>query len=71
MTNVCEYLLFTLCFIGWYAQGQLSIVNITAVLQALIAGRSLDFFLYGPMTSILWGAVIVTSFIWGRGTFCG
>ncbi|MGH8846059.1 MAG: 4Fe-4S binding protein [Polaromonas sp.] len=65
------YLLFTLCFIGWYAQGQLSIVNITAVLQALIAGRSLDFFLYDPMTVILWGAVIVSSFLWGRGTFCG
>jgi NosR/NirI family nitrous oxide reductase transcriptional regulator len=65
------YLVFTLGFIGWYAQGQLSIVNITALVQALIARRSLDFFLYDPMTVILWGAVLASVFIWGRGTFCG
>lgn len=65
------YLLFTLCFIGWYAQGQLSIVNLTALLQAAIAGRSLGFFFYDPMTVLLWGFVVVTFFIWGRGTFCG
>ena len=65
------YLLFTLCFIGWYAQGQLSIVNLTALVQALVAGRSLVFFLYDPMTVMLWLFVIVTFFVWGRGTFCG
>ena len=65
------YLLFTLCFIGWYAQGQLSIVNLTAVVQALLAGRSLAFFMYDPMTVILWAFVAVTFFVWGRGTFCG
>jgi NosR/NirI family transcriptional regulator, nitrous oxide reductase regulator len=65
------YLLFTLGFIGWYAQGQLSIVNLTALLQALLAGRSLAFFLYDPMTVTLWLFVIVSFFVWGRGTFCG
>jgi NosR/NirI family nitrous oxide reductase transcriptional regulator len=65
------YLLFTLFFIGWYAQGQLSIVNLTAVVQAVMAGRSLGFFMYDPMTVILWGFVAVTFFVWGRGTFCG
>ena len=65
------YLLFTLLFIGWYAQGQLSIVNLTALIQALAAGRSLEFFLYDPMTVTLWLFVIVTFFLWGRGTFCG
>lgn len=65
------YLLFTLFFIGWYAQGQLSIVNLTGVLQALIAGRSLSFFLYDPMTVILSAFVCVSLLIWGRGTFCG
>lgn len=65
------YLLFTLIFIGWYAQGQLSIVNITGILQAQIAGRSLEFFLYDPMTVILWAYIGITFFIWGRGTFCG
>jgi polyferredoxin len=65
------YLVFTLGFIGWYAQGQLSIVNITALLQALVAGRNLNFFLYDPMTVLLWGFVAVTFVLWGRGTFCG
>jgi NosR/NirI family transcriptional regulator, nitrous oxide reductase regulator len=65
------YLIFTLCFIGWYAQGQLSIVNFTAAIQALLAGRSLDFFLYDPMTVLLWAYVAVSLVLWGRGTFCG
>lgn len=65
------YLLFTLFFIGWYAQGQLSIVNITGVLQALKEGRSLAFLLYDPITVVLWCAALISLFIWGRGTFCG
>ena len=65
------YLLFTLGFIGWYAQGQLSIVNLTAGIQALLAGRSLGFFLYDPMTVVLWAYVAVSLLAWGRGTFCG
>lgn len=65
------YLVYTLVFIGWYAQGQLSIVNITGVLQAWLAGRSLEFFLYDPMTVIIWAYVGITFFVWGRGTFCG
>ena len=66
-----SYLLFTVVFIGHYWQGQLSIVNITAVIQALIARRSLAFFLYDPMTVLLWVFVLATFFLWGRGTFCG
>ena len=65
------YLLFTLCFVGWYAQGQLSIVNLTAFVQAVVAGRGLGFFMYDPMTVLLWAFVGVTFFVWGRGTFCG
>lgn len=66
-----SYMLFTLLFIGWYAQGQLSIVNLTGVIRAVVEGRSLGFFLYDPMTVILWVFVAVTFFLWGRGTFCG
>jgi NosR/NirI family nitrous oxide reductase transcriptional regulator len=65
------FLLFTVGFIGYYAQGQLSIVNLTGSIQALLAGRSLEFFLYDPMTVILWGFVLVSLLAWGRGTFCG
>lgn len=65
------YLLFTLFFIGWYAQGQLSIVNITSVLQALKDGRSLGFLLFDPVTVVLWAGVLISLLFWGRGTFCG
>jgi len=65
------YLLFTLGFVGWWAQGQLSIVNFTAIIQAVLARRSLDFFMYDPMTVVLWVFVLATLFVWGRGTFCG
>ena len=65
------FLTFTLFFIGWTAQGQLSIVNITGFLQAVIGRRSLEFFMYDPMTVVIWGFVGVSLFVWGRGTFCG
>jgi NosR/NirI family transcriptional regulator, nitrous oxide reductase regulator len=65
------FLVFTLVFIGWVAQGQLSIVNLTALVQALVAGRPLGFFLFDPMTVVLWAFVIVSLVVWGRGTFCG
>ena len=65
------YLLFTLGFIGYHAQAQLSIVNLTGALQALVAGRSLSFLLFDPMTVALWSFVLVSLLLWGRGTFCG
>ena len=65
------FLLFTVVFIGYYAQGQLSIVNVSGLLQALLAGRSLEFFMYDPMTVVLWAFVLVSLVAWGRGTFCG
>ncbi len=65
------YLLFTIAFIGYFAQGQLSIVNITAVIQALQNGRGLGFMLNDPMTVSLWAFVLVSLVLWGRGTFCG
>ena len=65
------WLAFTLVFIGWFAQGQLSIVNVTALVQALVGGRGLGFFLYDPMTVVLWAFVAVTLVVWGRGSFCG
>ena len=65
------YLAFTIGFIGYYAQGQLSIVNVTGVLQALLARRSLEFLMFDPMTVVLLGFTAVTLLVWGRGTFCG
>ncbi len=65
------YLLFTLGFIGWYAQGQLTIVNVTAALESLTSGGDLSFLMNDPITVILWVFVGVTLLVWGRATFCG
>jgi transcriptional regulator of nitric oxide reductase len=62
---------FTLVGIGWFAQGQLSIVQLTAPIRALREGRDLTFLLYDPVSVVLWGFVLVTLLAWGRGTFCG
>jgi polyferredoxin len=49
----------------------LTIVNITASIEALAVGGDLSFFMNDPMTVILWVFVAVTLLVWGRGTFCG
>ncbi len=65
------FLLFTLFFIGFYAQGQLSVVNIYTLFLAISDGFSLDVFLLDPVIFILWTYTFITLFIWGRGLFCG
>jgi transcriptional regulator of nitric oxide reductase len=65
------YLVFTLFFVGWYAQGQLSIVNLTGLLQALIAVRGIGYMMYDPITLILLVFVCISLVLWGRGTYCG
>jgi NosR/NirI family transcriptional regulator, nitrous oxide reductase regulator len=66
-----SFLAFTLIFVGWYAQGQLSIVNLTGVVEALREGRGLQFLLFDPLSLTLWIFVLGSLFVWGRGTFCG
>ena len=65
------YLVFTVGFIGWIAQGQLTIVNITAATEAFSSHGDLSFMMNDPMTVILWLFVGVSLMVWGRGTFCG
>jgi transcriptional regulator of nitric oxide reductase len=65
------YLIFTLGFIGWTAQGQLTIINITAAIESLSSGGDLGFLLNDPLTVILWIFTGLTLFVWGRSTFCG
>ncbi|MGH1462056.1 MAG: 4Fe-4S binding protein [Neptuniibacter sp.] len=65
------YLSFTLFFIGFYAQGQLSIVNILTIQHLLIDGSSLDLFLLDPVIFILGCYVLTSLILFGRGLFCG
>lgn len=65
------YLLFTLVYVGWMAQGQLTIVSLTSLAEALAGGRSTEFLLADPMAVMLWAFTGVSLLVWGRGTFCG
>ena len=65
------FLVFTLFGIGWYANAQLSVVNILAVLNALVSGFDWSYFLMEPLIFILWGSVATSLLFWGRGAYCG
>lgn len=62
---------FTLFYIGFFAQGQLSVVNIYTLFLAIWDGFSLNVFLLDPIIFILWVYTFISLFIWGRGLFCG
>ena len=64
-------LAFVTGFIGWWGQGQLSIVTPLATLQAALSTRHFAFLLYDPFSLMIWGAVILGFLLWGRGLFCG
>ena len=65
------FLVFTLLFIGFYAQAQLSIVSVIGLVRAARGQGSLAFLLYDPPSLLLWGYTLVTLLVWGRGAFCG
>ncbi len=65
------FLLFTLVGIGWYANAQLSVVNILTVFNALASGFDWEYFLMEPLIFVLWGATAAGLLFWGRGPYCG
>jgi transcriptional regulator of nitric oxide reductase len=58
-------------FIGWWGQGQLSIVTLLGVLRTGLEGGNYSFLLYDPFSLVIWGVTILGFFLWGRGLFCG
>lgn len=65
------FLTLTLFFIGWYANAQLSVVNLLALGSALATEFSWDAFLLDPLVFILWFSVAASLIFWGRGAYCG
>lgn len=65
------FLLFTLFWIGFYANAQLSVVNVMAFFSALITDFHWEFFLADPLIFILWSSVAASLIFWGRGAYCG
>ena len=64
-------LIFVIAFIGFYAQGQLSVVNIYTLFLSIWQGFNINVFLLDPIIFILWVFVFISLFLWGRGLFCG
>ncbi|MEE3359906.1 MAG: 4Fe-4S binding protein [Pseudomonadota bacterium] len=58
-------------FIGWWGQGQLSIVTVIGTLRAAVEGGSFAFLLYDPFSLLIWAVTIAGFVAWGRGLFCG
>lgn len=65
------YLTFTLVWLGWYANAQLSVVNVLTFTNSLITDFNWEFFLAAPLIFILWAAVAAALLFWGRGPLCG
>lgn len=65
------YLVFTVVFIGWYALGQLSVVNVLTFVHALFQDFRWELFLSDPVIFIIWTFTAATILLWGRGVFCG
>lgn len=65
------FLTFTLVGLGWYANGQLSVVNILAFFSAVTTDFSWSSFLMDPLIFILWFSVAASLLFWGRGVYCG
>lgn len=65
------FLSVVLVYLGWYANAQLSVVNLMALFGALTTDFSWQAFLLDPLTFILWFAVAAALLFWGRGAYCG
>ena len=64
-------LAFVTVFIGWWGQGQLSIVTVLGSIRTLWEGGSFAFLLYDPFSLLIWAVTIFGFIAWGRGLFCG
>jgi NosR/NirI family nitrous oxide reductase transcriptional regulator len=65
------FLVFTLIWIGFISNAQLSVVNVLTFINVLMDKFSWDFFLLDPLIFILWGSVATILILWGRGVYCG
>jgi transcriptional regulator of nitric oxide reductase len=64
-------LAFMTGFVGWWAQGQLSIVTVLGAIRTAWEGASFAFLLYDPFSLMVWAVAIAGFVLWGRGLFCG
>ena len=59
------YLLFILVWLGWYANAQLSVVNVLTFANSLITGFNWEYFLSAPLIFLLWASIAAGLLFWG------
>ncbi|AXS42692.1 regulatory protein NosR [Breoghania sp. L-A4] len=65
------FLVFTLVWLGWIQNAQLSVVNVLAFFSSLTSEFSWNAFLLDPLVFLLWFSVAAALLFWGRGAYCG
>ena len=65
------FLTFTLVWLGWIQNAQLSVVKVTVFFSALTTEFSWEAFLMDPLVFLLWFSVAAALIFWGRGAYCG
>ncbi|WP_245926782.1 NosR/NirI family protein [Breoghania corrubedonensis] len=65
------FLVFTLVWLGWMQNAQLSVVNVLAFFSSVTTHFSWDAFLMDPLVFLLWFSVAAALLFWGRGAYCG
>ncbi|MBD3766210.1 MAG: FAD:protein FMN transferase, partial [Rhodobacterales bacterium] len=58
-------------FVGFWGQGQLSVVPPLATLRTAVEGGSFAYLLYDPFSLVVWAVAGLGFVLWGRGLFCG
>ncbi|MBO6519596.1 MAG: regulatory protein NosR [Rhodospirillales bacterium] len=70
-TGRLAFLAVVLVWLGWYAGGQLSVLQVVTFGHALLQDFKWEHFLVDPVIFLLWGFVAITLLFWGRGVYCG
>ena len=58
-------------FVGFYAMAQPSITQVLTWFHSLLFQWKWELFLSDPLIFVFWIFIIATTFLWGRGFFCG
>jgi len=65
------FLLWILIWLGWIVGGQVSIIHLAALIQAIFDGRGFSSFMAEPAIVIIGIGALISMPIWGRALFCG
>lgn len=65
------FLSWTLIWLGWIVGGQVSIIHLAALVQAIFDGRGFSSFMAEPAIVIIGIGALISMPIWGRALFCG